>query len=79
LIGRDGALKLLLNQDSPLASERLLTYYGYFSRAGADRIGRIEAMCSSWMRSMPDWLRSRGAHEPQAGSAGSTAAAVAGA
>jgi septal ring factor EnvC (AmiA/AmiB activator) len=31
-------VKLLLNQDDPAAIERLMTYYGYFSRARADRI-----------------------------------------
>lgn len=43
LLERQGPLQLLLNQHSPLASARLLTYYGYFSRAGAGRIARINA------------------------------------
>ncbi len=43
LAGRDGPLRLLLDQKDPLASERLMTYYGYLGRAGAQRIARIEA------------------------------------
>jgi septal ring factor EnvC (AmiA/AmiB activator) len=43
LLGRQGALQLLLNQRSPLQSARLLTYYGYYSRAGAARLQRINA------------------------------------
>lgn len=43
LLEREGPVQLLLNQKSPLASERLLAYYGYFSRAGAARITRISA------------------------------------
>lgn len=41
LLGRQGPLELLLNQHDPLASGRLLAYYGYFSRAGAERIEHI--------------------------------------
>lgn len=43
LLDRQGPLQLLLNQKNPLASARLLAYYGYFSRAGAARIERITA------------------------------------
>src|SRR6185437_9872402 len=43
LLDRQGPLQLLLNQKNPLASARLLAYYGYFSRAGAGRIERISA------------------------------------
>lgn len=43
LLDRQGPLQLLLNQKNPLASARLLAYYGYFSRAGAARIARIGA------------------------------------
>ncbi|HEX4024801.1 MAG TPA: peptidoglycan DD-metalloendopeptidase family protein [Steroidobacteraceae bacterium] len=42
LLGRQGTLKLLLDQKDPLDSARLLTYYRYFSRAGADHIARIQ-------------------------------------
>ena len=41
LLDRQGPLQLLLNQKDPLASARLLAYYGYFSRAGAARIALI--------------------------------------
>lgn len=41
LLDRQGPLQLLLNQKNPLASARLLAYYGYFSRAGAARIALI--------------------------------------
>jgi len=42
LLGRAGPLKLLLDQKDPLDSERLLTYYRYFSRAGAGDISHIQ-------------------------------------
>ncbi|MGH8206059.1 MAG: murein hydrolase activator EnvC family protein, partial [Steroidobacteraceae bacterium] len=42
LLGREGTLKLLLDQKDPLESARLLTYYRYFSRAGADHIAHIQ-------------------------------------
>jgi septal ring factor EnvC (AmiA/AmiB activator) len=43
MIGREEPLKLLLNQQDPLHSERLFAYYGYFGRARADQITRIQA------------------------------------
>ena len=42
-IRQTGALELLLDQDQPLASERLMTYYGYFSRAQAAHIAQLRA------------------------------------
>jgi septal ring factor EnvC (AmiA/AmiB activator) len=42
MIGREEPLKLLLNQQDPLHSERLFAYYGYFGRARADQIARIQ-------------------------------------
>lgn len=39
--GRQEQLKLLLNQQDPARLGRVLTYYGYFGRARADRIARI--------------------------------------
>jgi septal ring factor EnvC (AmiA/AmiB activator) len=39
--GREEQLKLLLNQQDPAQVGRMLTYYGYFGRARADRIGTI--------------------------------------
>jgi septal ring factor EnvC (AmiA/AmiB activator) len=39
--GREEQLKLLLNQQDPTQVGRMLTYYGYFGRARADRIGAI--------------------------------------
>jgi septal ring factor EnvC (AmiA/AmiB activator) len=42
LLGRDGGpLRLLLDQKDPIRSERLLMYYGYFSRAATARIARV--------------------------------------
>ena len=43
MIGREEPLKLLLNQQDPLHSERLFAYYGYFGRARADQISDIQA------------------------------------
>jgi septal ring factor EnvC (AmiA/AmiB activator) len=39
--GRQEQLKLLLNQQDPAHLGRVVTYYGYFGRARADRIARI--------------------------------------
>jgi len=39
--GREEQLKLLLNQQDPAKFGRMLTYYGYFGRARATRIGSI--------------------------------------
>ncbi|MBC7984792.1 MAG: peptidoglycan DD-metalloendopeptidase family protein, partial [Candidatus Obscuribacterales bacterium] len=39
--GRAEQLKLLLNQQDPAQLGRMLTYYGYFGRARADRIASI--------------------------------------
>lgn len=39
--GREEQLKLLLNQQDPASFGRMLTYYGYFSRARAERIHDI--------------------------------------
>jgi murein hydrolase activator len=43
MIGREEPLKLLLNQQDPLHSGRLFTYYGYFGRARAGQISDIQA------------------------------------
>ena len=43
MIGHQEPLKLLLNQQDPLHSGRLFAYYGYFGRARADQIARIQA------------------------------------
>ncbi len=43
MIGREEPLKLLLNQQDPLHSARLFTYYRYFSRQRADQITQIQA------------------------------------
>jgi septal ring factor EnvC (AmiA/AmiB activator) len=43
MIGREEPLKLLLNQQDPLHSERLFAYYGYVGRARAEQIARIQA------------------------------------
>lgn len=40
---RDGPLRLLLDQKSPLANERLMSYYGYVSQAAAARIAHATA------------------------------------
>ena len=42
MIGREEPLKLLLNQQDPLRSGRLFSYYGYFGRARADQIAQIQ-------------------------------------
>jgi septal ring factor EnvC (AmiA/AmiB activator) len=42
-MGQQQRVKLLLNQDDPAAITRLMVYYGYFSRARAERIARIES------------------------------------
>jgi septal ring factor EnvC (AmiA/AmiB activator) len=42
MIGREEPLKLLLNQQDPLHSARLYTYYSYFGRARARQIGEIQ-------------------------------------
>lgn len=39
VMGRQGQLKVLLNQEDPSTLERMLTYYGYFSRSRAEQIG----------------------------------------
>ena len=41
LMGQQRQVKLLLNQDDPIAIARLMTYYGYLSRARADHIRGI--------------------------------------
>jgi septal ring factor EnvC (AmiA/AmiB activator) len=43
LLGQQQQVKLLLNQDDPAAITRLMAYYGYFTRARADRIHGIKA------------------------------------
>jgi septal ring factor EnvC (AmiA/AmiB activator) len=40
--GREEQLKLLLNQEDPANFGRMLAYYGYFGRARAERIGKIQ-------------------------------------
>lgn len=42
LMGRSEPLKLLLNQEDPARAGRMLAYYGYFGRARAGEIARIE-------------------------------------
>ncbi|MBK7251692.1 MAG: peptidoglycan DD-metalloendopeptidase family protein [Gammaproteobacteria bacterium] len=42
LIGREEPLRLLLNQRDPARAGRMFTYYGYFGRARAAQIARIE-------------------------------------
>jgi septal ring factor EnvC (AmiA/AmiB activator) len=42
LIGREEPLKLLLNQRDPARAGRMFAYYGYFGRARAQQIERIE-------------------------------------
>ncbi|HEX2791597.1 MAG TPA: peptidoglycan DD-metalloendopeptidase family protein [Steroidobacteraceae bacterium] len=42
MIGREEPLKLLLNQQDPLHSDRLFAYYGYFGRARAGQIAQIQ-------------------------------------
>ena len=41
LIGREEPLKLLLNQKDPARAGRMFAYYGYFGRARAEQIQRI--------------------------------------
>jgi len=43
VMGRSEPLKLLLNQEDPARAGRMLAYYGYFGRARAGEIDRIEA------------------------------------
>lgn len=43
LIGREGPLKLLLNQGAPGRTSRMFAYYSYFSREQAQHIHDIEA------------------------------------
>ena len=42
MIGREEPLKLLLNQRDPARAGRMFAYYGYFGRARAGQIARIE-------------------------------------
>jgi len=46
-MGRQKQVKLLLNQEQPDAVGRMLTYFGYFTRA---RAGKIDAMNASLLR-----------------------------
>lgn len=41
MTGREEQIKLLLNQDDPAKAARAMAYYGYFSRARADRITKL--------------------------------------
>jgi septal ring factor EnvC (AmiA/AmiB activator) len=43
-------VRLLLDQDDPASIARLMTYYGYFSRARADRIGRVKSALDALTR-----------------------------
>ena len=43
MIGREEPLKLLLNQKDPARVGRMFAYYGYFGRARAEQIDRIQA------------------------------------
>lgn len=47
LIGREEPLRLLLNQRDPARAGRMFTYYGYFGRARAAQIARIEEHVAS--------------------------------
>lgn len=42
-LGQQSSLKLLLNQEDPSLLARNLHYYGYFTRAQADQVGRYNA------------------------------------
>lgn len=42
-LGQQNSLKLLLNQEDPSLLSRNLHYYGYFTRAQADQVGRYTA------------------------------------
>jgi septal ring factor EnvC (AmiA/AmiB activator) len=44
VLGQQQQVKLLLSQDDPTAIARLMTYYGYLSRARADRIRGITSV-----------------------------------
>jgi murein hydrolase activator len=44
VLGQQQQVKLLLNQDDPATITRLMTYYGYLSRARADRIRGITSV-----------------------------------
>jgi murein hydrolase activator len=44
VLGQQQQVKLLLSQDDPTAIARLMTYYGYLSRARADRIHGITSV-----------------------------------
>lgn len=43
MIGGSDEIKLLLNQTNPAAAGRMMTFYGYFARARAQKIGEIAA------------------------------------
>ncbi len=43
VLGQQQQVKLLLNQDDPAVIARLMAYYGYFTRARADRIHGIKS------------------------------------
>lgn len=43
-MGRQKQVKLLLNQEQPDAVGRMLTYFGYFSRARAEKIDAMKAL-----------------------------------
>ena len=43
-MGRQKQVKLLLNQEQPEAVGRMLTYFGYFSRARAEKIDAMRAL-----------------------------------
>ena len=43
-MGRQKQVKLLLNQEQPEAVGRMLTYFGYFSRARAEKIDAMQAL-----------------------------------
>jgi len=50
VLGQQEQVKLLLNQDDPTAIARLMTYYGYLSRARADRIRGITSVLDELAR-----------------------------
>lgn len=50
VLGQQEQVKLLLNQDDPTAIARLMSYYGYLSRARADRIRGISSVLDELAR-----------------------------
>jgi septal ring factor EnvC (AmiA/AmiB activator) len=57
-MGRQQQIKLLLNQEQPAAVSRMMTYFGYLSRARSEQ---IEAMRATWLtlRQLEDSIGSK--------------------